>query len=76
MQVRRLRADKCQLEGEGIQVVSSLEAQNLSVKAGKKGFSVGKRLGLDANATISSDGPIKLGSLFCLMRNLPERTYP
>ena len=76
MQVRRLRADKCELEGEGVQVVSSLEAQNLFVKAGKKGFSVGKRLGLDANATISSDGPIKLGSLFCLMRNLPEITYP
>lgn len=46
------------------------------MKAGKKGFLVGKRLGLDANATIESEGPIKIGSLFCLMRNLPEVTFP
>jgi len=64
------------LEGEGVEVVSSLEAHNLIVKAGKKGFVVGKRIGLDTNAVISSEGPIKLGSLFCSMRNLPLVTYP
>jgi len=48
----------------------------LNVKAGKNGFIVGKRLGLDANANISSEGPIKIGSLFCLMRTLPAVTYP
>ncbi len=75
VQIRRLRADTCRLEGEGVQALSSLEARSLYIKAGIKGFSVGKRLGLDADAVIESEGPIKIGSLFCLMRNLPEVTY-
>lgn len=53
--------------------MSNLEALNLEVKAGHQGFLVGKRLGLDKNAVITSAGPIKIGSLFCMMRNLPDR---
>lgn len=70
---RRLRAEKCFLKGEQVQALSNLESLNLEVHAGEKGFMVGKRLGLDANAVITSEGPIKVGSLFCMMRNLPAQ---
>ena len=69
--VRRLRADQCTLEGSGVNISSSLEALHLKVKAGERGFQVGKRLGLNEDAHIESEGEIRIGSLFCMMRNLP-----
>lgn len=42
--------------------------------AGELGFQVGKRIGLDKKANIKSAGPIKIGSLFSMMRNLPTPT--
>ncbi len=47
--------------------------QELQVNAGEGGFTVGKRLGLDKDAIINSKGPVKIGSLFCKMRNLPQK---
>ena len=68
--VKRLRAEHCNLEAKGFQA-SSLESLNLYVKAGLQGFHITKRLGLNTNANIVSEGPVKISSLFCMMRNLP-----
>lgn len=51
---RRLRAETCSLQGAYINASSSLEVQKLRVHAGKGGFTVGKRLGLDSDAIINS----------------------
>ena len=58
----------------GIQASSNLESIELHVDAGELGFQVGKRIGLDKKANIKSVGPIKIGSLFSMMRNLPTPT--
>lgn len=71
---RRLRAQRCTLKARGIQVSSNLESIELLVDAGELGFQVGKRIGLDKKAKINSAGPIKIGSLFSMMRNLPTPT--
>lgn len=69
--LRRMRAGQCDLTAVGVMSSSNVESSNLRVTAGAGGFSVGKRLGLDREATIYSQGPVKVASLFCMMRNLP-----
>lgn len=53
--------------------MSSLESANLSCIAGELGFIVKKRLGVGNFANIKSNGPIKIGSCFSNMANLPEK---
>jgi hypothetical protein len=50
--MRKLRAQRCNLQAKGIEATSSLEAHNLKVKAGDLGFKVSKRIGLDKDAHI------------------------
>lgn len=54
-------------------MLSSLEVANLKCDAGQLGMIVKKRLGVGNFADITSNGPIKLGSLFSNMACLPER---
>ena len=43
---RRIKADHCHLEANGIEIMSSLESANLNCRAGELGLIVKKRLGV------------------------------
>ena len=73
MTTRRLRSDECYLQGEGVQVSSSLESRLLDINAGSNGFLVNKRLGVGEKATCNSLGKVKIGSVFSNMARLPDR---
>lgn len=71
---RRIKADDCSLNANGVEILSSLEAARLKVEAGELGLIVKKRLGVGEFAKIESKGPIKIGSVFSNMASLPEVT--
>lgn len=70
---RRIKADDCFIQSQGIEILSSLESANLDCKAGELGFLVKKRLGVGNFGTIQSQGKIKIGSCFSNMAHLPEK---
>jgi len=71
---RRIKADDCYLEAKGVEILSSLEAADLAVVAGDLGLIVKKRMGVNNFASVKSRGPVKIGSLFSNMANLPTVT--
>ena len=72
---RRLKADKCSLIGGlHVQVTSSLEAGEFFCQAGEGGFSVGRKLGIQQQGLIESQGKVKIGSIFSKMSDLTKAT--
>ena len=67
-----MKTDDATLNGQAVQITSSIEAAKLNCTAGLGGFSVSKRIGIGNKARIDSVGRIKIGSVFSNMRELPE----
>ena len=70
---RKMRCDECDIKAHNqVQIISSLEAGQLTCSAGQGGFSVGKRFGIGKKGRVDSAGRIKIGSIFSKMRDIAE----